>query len=259
MKVVILAGGYGTRISEETVLKPKPMIEIGGKPILWHVMKLYSHYGFNDFIVCLGYKGEVIKKYFADYGLHNSDVTFNFKTNSIYHHKCDAEPWNVTLVDTGLHTLTAGRILRVKEYIGNESFMLTYGDGVADVDIKALVDYHKKHGKKATVTAIVPKVRFGALKLSDDFMVKSFEEKPEGGGSWINGGFFVLEPDVFDYIKDGDKTIWERAPMQALSKEGELVAFQHKGFWKCMDHLRDKKELEALYSSPECPWALWEK
>ncbi|WP_022854420.1 glucose-1-phosphate cytidylyltransferase [Thermodesulfatator atlanticus] len=256
MKVVILAGGFGTRLSEETHLKPKPMVEIGGKPILWHIMKVYSAYGFNDFIICLGYKGYVIKEYFANYFLHMADVTIDLKNNKIEVHSAKAEPWRVTLVDTGLNTMTGGRIKRIQKFIGDETFMLTYGDGVGDIDIKTLVEFHKKHGKYATVTAVQPSGRFGALELDEKDNVLSFREKPRGDGAWINGGFFVLEPAVFDYI-EGDETVWEREPLENLAKDGQLVAYKHRGFWKCMDTLRDKNELEKLWQSGNPPWKVW--
>ncbi|MDJ0709280.1 MAG: glucose-1-phosphate cytidylyltransferase [Woeseiaceae bacterium] len=256
MKVVILAGGLGTRISEESHLKPKPMIEIGGKPILWHVMKIYSHYGMNDFVICLGYKGYVIKEYFANYFLHMSDVTFDMRGNEMIVHHKHAEPWRVTLVDTGEATLTGGRLKRVESYLGAESFCLTYGDGVADVDIGALVACHKKHGQKATVTAIQPPGRYGALNL-DGSAVSSFQEKPAGDGAWINGGFFVLEPTVLDLI-DGDDCSWESTPLMALANEGSLQAYQHRGFWQAMDTLRDKNQLEHLWAAGNPPWKVWE-
>ena len=255
MKVVILAGGFGTRLSEETDIKPKPMIEIGGKPILWHIMKIYSTYGFNDFVICLGYKGYVIKEYFANYFLHMSDVTIDLKNNQMEIHDVKAEPWKVTLVDTGLNTMTGGRIKRVQKYIGNDTFMLTYGDGVANINIKELLEFHKKHGKFATVTAVQPSGRFGALDLKDS-QVKAFKEKPKGDGAWINGGFFVLEPQVFDYI-NGDETIWEREPLEDLAKDEQLMAYKHTGFWKPMDTLRDKRELQVLWESGEAPWKIW--
>jgi len=256
MKAVILAGGLGTRISEESHLKPKPMIEIGGKPILWHVMKIYSHYGINDFVICLGYKGYVIKEYFANYFLHMSDVTFDMYANEMKVHQKHVEPWRVTLVDTGETTLTGGRLKRVANYIGSESFCLTYGDGVADVDIGALVDFHKKHGNKATVTAIQPPGRYGALDL-DGSAVSSFQEKPAGDGAWINGGFFVLEPAVLDLI-EGDSCSWESTPLMQLAGEGSLHAYQHKGFWQAMDTLRDKNQLEDLWATGNPPWKVWE-
>ncbi len=257
MKVVILAGGMGTRLSEETDLKPKPMAEIGDKPILWHIMKTYSHYGFNDFVLCLGYKGYMIKEYFANYFLHQADVTIDMKKNCMEVHHGKAEPWKVTLVDTGLHTMTGGRLARVKDYVGRNAFMLTYGDGVADIDLAKLVALHKKQRKLATITAIQTLGRFGALNMSPQGEVHAFQEKPIGDGAWINGGFFVLEPEVFGYIKDGDATIWERGPLEALASEGQLHAYKHKGFWKCMDTLRDKIELEKLWQTGDAPWKIW--
>jgi glucose-1-phosphate cytidylyltransferase len=255
MKAVILAGGLGTRISEESHLKPKPMIEIGGKPILWHIMKSYSHYGINEFVICLGYKGYVIKEYFANYFLHMSDVTFDMQHNSMEVHQKNVEPWRVTLVDTGENTLTGGRLKRVREYIGNEPFCFTYGDGVSDIDIGALIEFHKKHGNKATVTAIQPPGRYGALNLEGS-SVSSFQEKPAGDGAWINGGFFVLEPAVLDSI-EGDLTSWEAEPLIKLAEDGELNAYQHKGFWQAMDTLRDKNHLEDLWATGNPPWKVW--
>jgi glucose-1-phosphate cytidylyltransferase len=255
MKVVILAGGFGTRLSEETDIKPKPMVEIGGKPILWHIMKIYSAYGFNNFIICLGYKGYVIKEYFANYFLHMSDVTIDLKSNQMEIHNVKTEPWRVTLIDTGLNTMTGGRIKRIQPYIGNETFMLTYGDGVGNINIRELLEFHKKHGKYATLTAVQPSGRFGALDLNGN-EIKAFKEKPKGDGAWINGGFFVLEPQIFDYI-EGDETIWERDPLENLAKDGQLMAYKHTGFWKPMDTLRDKRELEALWQSGNPPWKVW--
>ena len=257
MKVVILAGGLGTRLSEETDLKPKPMVEIGGKPILWHIMKIYSHYGFNDFIICLGYKGYVIKEYFANYFLHHSDVTIDLKENSIEVHDCKAEAWKITLVDTGLNTMTGGRINRVKHYIGDNAFMLTYGDGVANINIRNLVKFHKKNGKLATVTSVQPSGRFGALTLDDRSNVISFLEKPGGDGGWINGGFFVLEPQTLQYIS-GDDIFWEREPLINLVKDNQLAAYKHPGFWKPMDTLRDKHELDEMFVSNRAPWVVWD-
>lgn len=254
MKAVILAGGLGSRISEESHLRPKPMIEIGGKPILWHIMKLYSHHGVNDFVICLGYKGYIIKEYFANYFLHMSDVTFDIVNNRMEIHEAHAEPWRVTLVDTGQDTQTGGRLKRVQAYINDESFCFTYGDGVADVDIGALIRFHRSHGKHATVTAIQPPGRYGALNLHDGRVV-NFQEKPVGDGAWINGGFFVLEPTVFDLIQD-DAMAWEAAPLEQLAKNGQLMAFQHKGFWQAMDTLRDKAHLETLWLDHP-PWKLW--
>lgn len=256
MKVVILAGGLGTRLSEETVLRPKPMVEIGGKPILWHIMKTYSHYGFNDFVVCLGFKGYVIKEYFSNYFLHMSDVTFDMRSNSMEVHQQYAEPWKVTLVETGTESMTGGRVKKIQPYIGNEPFMLTYGDGVSNVNIGELVKYHKRHGRLATVTSTQPSGRFGSLDLSHDNKVKGFQEKPRGDGSWINAGFFVMNPEVFGYIQ-GDDTILEREPMEKLAKDGELVAFKHHDFWQPMDTLRDKMHLEELWNSGSAPWKIW--
>lgn len=260
MKVVILAGGYGTRISEESHLKPKPMIEIGGKPILWHIMKIYSHYGFNDFIICLGYKGYSIKEYFANYFLHNADVTFDFRgdesSRKIHNHS--NEPWSVTLVETGINTMTGGRLKAVKQFIGNEPFMLTYGDGVSDLNIGELVEFHKEHGKACTVTATQPSGRFGAMDLSAAGVVNSFKEKPKGDGAWINSGFFVMEPEVLNYV-DGPETVLEQKPLMTLAKEGNLVAFKHSGFWQPMDTLRDKTHLEQLVDSNQAPWIVWNK
>ena len=257
MKVVILAGGFGTRITEESHLKPKPMIGIGERPILWHIMKQFSHYGFNDFIICLGYKGYVIKEYFSDYFLYTSDVTFDLSKNEMTVHNNFSEPWKVTLVDTGLNTMTGGRIKRVEQYIGNETFMLTYGDGVSDIDINELVKFHKEHGKTATITAINPGQRFGILDIDDENKVEAFREKNITDSGLINGGFMVLEPKVFEILKD-DKTIFEKEPLETLAKNGELMAFKHKGFWKCMDTLRDKNQLEEMWNNGQAPWKVWE-
>jgi glucose-1-phosphate cytidylyltransferase len=258
MKVVILAGGFGTRISEESHLKPKPMVEIGERPILWHIMKMYSHYGFNDFVICLGYKAYCIKEYFAHYFLHESDVTFDFRNrNERIVHYHSAEPWTVTLVNTGLETMTGGRVKRIQPYVGDETFMLTYGDGVSDVNIKELVAYHQAHGKLATVTSTQPGGRFGALNLSEDNLVHGFQEKPQGDGGWINAGFFVMEPKVFDYLGD-DSTVLEKEPLEDLARDGELVAYKHRGFWQPMDSLRDKTQLEQLWKSSRAPWQVWE-
>ena len=254
MKAVLLAGGLGTRISEETILKPKPMIEIGGMPILWHIMKMYSAHGINDFVVCCGYKGYVIKEYFANYFLHMSDVTVDMQNNSIEVHAKKAEPWRVTMVDTGDLSQTGGRLGRVRDYLDGD-FCMTYGDGVGSIDIGSLVKFHKEHGKLATMTAVQPPGRFGALELDGD-NVRSFLEKPQGDGGWINGGFFVLNPQVLDLI-EGDKTIWEREPLEALATQGELKSFFHKGFWQPMDTLRDKMHLEDLWLSGEAPWKTW--
>lgn len=258
MKVVILAGGFGTRISEESHLKPKPMVEIGERPILWHIMKTYSHFGFDEFVICLGYKAYCIKEYFEHYFLHEADVTFDFKmSNQRFVHSHQAEPWKVTLVNTGLDTMTGGRIKRIQKYIGNEPFMLTYGDGVADVNISKLVEYHKLHGKLATVTSVQPAGRFGALDMTNEDMVLGFQEKPQGDGGWVNGGFFVLQPEVFDCI-ESDGTIFEREPMEKLAKSNELMAYKHHGFWQPMDTMRDKDNLEALWQKNKAPWKLWE-
>lgn len=254
MKVVILAGGLGTRISEESHLKPKPMIEIGGKPILWHIMKIYSHYGYNDFIICCGYKGYVIKEYFANYFLHTSDVTFDMAENKMKIHQSASEPWKVTLVDTGEDTMTGGRLRRVKDYL-DEDFCLTYGDGVSDVDISALIAEHKKSGNQATLVAVKPPGRFGALDLSNE-EVRSFTEKPQGDGNWINGGFFVLKKSVIDLI-DGDQCVWEKKPLEILAGERQLKAHFHSGFWQPMDTLRDKNYLEELWSQGRAPWRVW--
>ena len=257
MKVFILAGGLGTRLSEETTTKPKPMVEIGGKPILWHIMKSYSAHGINDFVICLGYKGYIIKEYFANYFLHMSDVTFNIQDNSMDIHQNKSEPWTVSLVDTGDETMTGGRLKRVKEYVQDESeFCFTYGDGVSNVNIRELIKHHKKNGKKATLTATRPQGRFGALKIGPGNLVNKFEEKPEGDQSWINGGFFVLDPSVIDLI-DGDSTSWESEPLSALAKNNELSAFLHDGFWQPMDTLREKNELNELWSSGKAPWKIW--
>jgi glucose-1-phosphate cytidylyltransferase len=255
MKVVILAGGLGTRISEETSTRPKPMIEIGGKPILWHIMKTYSSHGIHDFIICCGYKGYVIKEYFANYFLHMSDVTFDMESNKMEVHQRSAEPWKVTLVDTGDETMTGGRIKRVANYIGNEDFCCTYGDGVGDIDITRLVAFHKHHGKLATLTATQPPGRFGALELSGIDILK-IQEKPRGDGSWINGGFFVLSPKVLDYI-EGDQTLWEKEPLERLALSGQLSAYLHHGFWQPMDTLRDKTHLEELWADRKAPWKTW--
>lgn len=255
MKAVILAGGLGTRISEESHLKPKPMIEIGGKPILWHIMKSYSHYGINDFVICCGYKGYVIKEYFANYFLHMSDVTFDMSSNSMEVHQRYVEPWRVTLVNTGEETLTGGRLRRVREHLNDEPFCFTYGDGVSDIDIGALVEFHRTHGKPATVTAIQPPGRYGALNIKEQ-SVSSFQEKPAGDGAWINGGYFVLSPSVIDYI-DGDMTSWEGEPLMRLAREGKLMSYQHSGFWQAMDTLRDKNHLEDLWVKGSPPWRVW--
>jgi glucose-1-phosphate cytidylyltransferase len=257
MKVVILAGGLGTRLSEETVVKPKPMVEIGGMPILWHIMKIYAAHGFNDFIVCLGYKGYVVKEYFANYFLHKSDVTIDLGNNSMKIHESEAEPWKITLVDTGNDSMTGGRIKRIQKYVGNERFMLTYGDGVGDINISELHNYHTDHGKLFTVTSVQPSGRFGALDLSEKNEVRSFLEKPKGDGSWINGGYMVCEPGVFDYIQNGDATVWEQEPMQNIALAGEMQAFKHHGFWRPMDTLKDKHDLNEMWDNGKSPWKIW--
>ncbi|MBW3514106.1 glucose-1-phosphate cytidylyltransferase [Shewanella baltica] len=256
MKVLLLAGGFGTRLSEETDIRPKPMVEIGGKPILWHIMKMYSQYGYNEFVILLGYKGYYIKEYFANYFLHQSDVTINLSTNEMKIHKNTSEPWTVTLLDTGLHTMTGGRIKRAQEIVGNERFMLTYGDGVSDVDIASLVKFHENHGKSITMTSVQPEGRFGSLVINRD-KVTNFLEKPKGDGSWINGGFFVCEPSIFDYINDGDETVFEQNPLQNLALNGELMTYKHHGFWKCMDSLNDKQKLNAMFDSNNAKWKSW--
>jgi len=255
MKAVILAGGFGTRISEETHLKPKPMVEIGGRPILWHIMKMYNHYGIDEFIICLGYKGYLVKEYFANYFLHMSDVTFDMRNNSQHIHQNAAEPWRVTLIDTGERTMTGGRLKRVASYLGEEDFCFTYGDGVADVDIGELIAFHHQHRMLATVTAVQPPGRFGALHLTGEKIV-AFEEKARSETSWINGGFFVLSPEVLRYI-DSDDTVWEQEPLGRLAAEGKLVAYRHRGFWKPMDTLRDKVQLEEMWEAGTAPWKVW--
>lgn len=255
MKAVILAGGLGTRISEETHLKPKPMIEIGGKPMLWHIMKIYSFYGVNEFIICCGYKGYYIKEYFANYFLHMSDVTFDMCNNKMEVHRNHCEPWKVTLVDTGHHSMTGGRLKRVAHYLENEPFCFTYGDGVADVDISAVIAFHKGHGLLATMTAIQPPGRYGALVIEGDY-IRRFQEKPKGDGGWINGGFFVLDPKAIDYV-DGDETFWEQEPLERLAEDNQLGAYKHEGFWLAMDTLRDKTKLEDLWNQGRAPWKLW--
>lgn len=257
MKVVILAGGFGTRLTEETGARPKPMVEIGGRPILWHIMKSYSHHGFNEFIVLLGYKGYVIKEFFSNYFLHQSDVTIDLANNSMEVHQNESEPWKVTLLETGLNTLTGGRIKRAKDYIGEENFLLTYGDGLSDIDIAKTVDFHKTHGKHITITAVQPAGRYGALDIKSDSSIASFKEKPKGDGAWINGGFFVCRPEVIDYIA-GDSTIFEQEPLTSLAEEGQLMSFKHSGFWECMDTLRDKTHLCQLWDSGQPPWKQWQ-
>lgn len=255
MKAIILAGGLGTRLTEETNSRPKPMVEIGGKPILWHIMKIYSHHGIHDFVICLGYKGYVIKEYFANYFLHMSDVTFDMANNGMEIHQNNAEPWKVTLVDTGEQTMTGGRLRRVRDYLGDEDFCFTYGDGVSDVDISNLIDFHRKQGTLATVTAVQPAGRFGALKM-DGAKISGFQEKPVGDGGWINGGFFVLCPKVIDLI-EGDSSVWEKEPLERLACLGQLSAYRHEGFWQPMDTLRDKKHLEELWDAGRAPWRKW--
>ncbi|SOH03053.1 glucose-1-phosphate cytidylyltransferase [Candidatus Kuenenia stuttgartiensis] len=257
MKTVILAGGYGTRISEESTIRPKPMVEIGGKPILWHIMKIYSAYGLNDFIICLGYKGHVIKEYFSNYFLYMSDVTYDLKNNRIEVHNNGVEPWKVTLVDTGEKTMTGGRIKRIKDYVGKETFCLTYGDGVSDINIRELIEFHRKQNSLSTLTAVQPPGRFGVIKINEEeSRISSFKEKPDGDGAWINAGFFVMEPGVIDYIS-GDSTVWEQDPMQNLARDGAISAYRYSGFWHAMDNLRDKYELEELWKSGKAPWKVW--
>ncbi len=255
MKVLLLAGGFGTRLSEETDIRPKPMGEIGGKPILWHIMKGFAHYGFNEFVVLLGYKGYYIKEYFANYFLHQSDITIDLGTNEVQVHNNTSEPWKVTLLETGQDTMTGGRIKRAKEFIGNEPFLLTYGDGVSDIDLKKLVSFHKEHGKYVTMTAVQPEGRFGALETVGD-RVESFREKPRGDGNWINGGFFVCQPEVLNYIA-GDDIVFEHGPLQKLAREGQLYNYRYQGFWKCMDTLRDKKMLNEMWDSGNAKWKTW--
>ena len=256
MKVVILAGGFGTRISEESHLKPKPMIEIGEKPILWHIMKTYSQYGFNDFVICLGYKQYLVKEFFADYFLYASDITFDLAKNEMKVHDNFAEPWKVTLVDTGLNTMTGGRVKRIQKYIGNEPFLLTYGDGVSDVNIEELVKYHKSHGKLATITTVNIAQRFGVMDITKEGQIESFREKNDADGSLINAGYMVMNPEVFDYI-EGDSTVFEKGPLEKLAKDGQLMSYHHNGFWQCMDTQREKKHLEELWESGNAPWKVW--
>ncbi len=258
MKVVLLAGGFGTRISEESHLKPKPMIEIGGKPILWHIMKEYAAHGFNEFVICAGYKQHVIKEWFANYFLHNSDITFDFTNGQdVIVHNNMAEPWKVTVVDTGLNTMTGGRIKRIKDYVGNEPFMLTYGDGVADVNIKELLEFHQSHGKIATMTAVNVGQQFGVLEIEKDGQISKFREKSNSDGGVINAGYMVLNPEIFDYI-EGDSTVFEKAPIENVAKDGQLMAYMHKGFWKCMDTQRDKQQLEEMIEKGNAPWMIWQ-
>jgi len=257
MKVVILAGGFGTRISEESHLKPKPMIEIGEKPILWHIMKIYSHFGYYDFIICLGYRGYYIKEYFEHYYMHEADVTFDFRdSNNMTVHNHFVEPWKVTLVSTGLETMTGGRVKRIQPYVGQEPFMLTYGDGVADIDVNELVEFHRSHGRLATISVTQPTARFGMVSIDEDNKVVGFKEKPKGNGDWVNAGFFVLEPKVFGYI-EGDSTVFEKQPMEYLAADQQLMVYRHGGFWQPMDSLRDKNQLEELWKSGRAPWKVW--
>lgn len=256
MKVVILAGGFGTRLSEETDMRPKPMVEVGGKPILWHIMKTYSNHGFNEFIILLGYKGYVIKEFFSNYFLHQSDVTIDLANNNMEVHQNESEPWKVTLLDTGLNTFTGGRIKRARNYIGDDDFLLTYGDGLSDVDISKTVEFHKNHGKIITMTAVKPAGRYGALDITADNSISSFKEKPKGDGAWINGGFFVCKSEAINYIDD-DSTIFEKKPLTNLALEGQLMSFKHNGFWECMDTLRDKNNLCDLWDSGAAPWKKW--
>jgi len=257
MKVLILAGGLGSRLSEETTLKPKPMVEIGGKPILWHIMKIYSFYGFNEFIILCGYKGYMIKEYFAHYFLHMADLTIDMETNEIIHHNSHAEPWKITLLDTGLDTMTGGRIKKARQYVGDEPFMLTYGDGVSDLKINELVSYHQRHGKAITMTSVQPEGRYGSLIVNDNQRVLSFQEKPKGDGAWINAGFFVCQPEVFSFIPDGEQIIFEHEPLEKLAREGQLYTYKHEGFWKPMDTQRDKSQLEDLIEKGKAPWIRW--
>jgi glucose-1-phosphate cytidylyltransferase len=257
MKVVLLAGGLGTRLSEETSVRPKPMVEIGGKPVLWHIMKIYSAHGLNDFIVCTGYKGYVIKEYFANYFLHTSDVTFDLAGNAAQIHARRSESWRVTVVDTGDETMTGGRLKRVASYLNDETFCMTYGDGVGDINIAELIAFHRRCGRLATITATQPPGRYGALEIDPEGKVRCFREKPAGDGAWINGGFFVLEPGALAYIGSGDSTLWEREPLEGLARDGQLAAYKHSGFWRPMDTLRDKRDLDAMWNSGKAPWAVW--
>jgi glucose-1-phosphate cytidylyltransferase len=257
MKVVILAGGRGSRLSEETDVRPKPMIEIGGRPILWHIMKIYSYYGFNEFVICLGYMGYYVKEYFANYFLHQSDITIDLKSNHTEVHQSKAESWRITLIDTGVDTMTGGRIKRIQSYVGDETFMLTYGDGLANLDLNDLLEFHRKKGRYATLTSVMPPGRFGALESDDNDNVLSFREKPKGDGAWINGGFFVLEPQIFNYITKGDETVWEQEPLETLAREKQLVRYRHYDFWRGMDTLRDRMELERMWNSGKAPWKIW--
>ncbi|MCS1408633.1 MAG: Glucose-1-phosphate cytidylyltransferase [Verrucomicrobia subdivision 3 bacterium] len=257
MKVLLLAGGFGTRLGEETDVRPKPMVEIGGKPILWHIMKMYSSYGYREFVVLLGYKGYYIKEYFANYFLHQSDVTIDLKTSKLDVYHNTSEPWRITLLNTGVDTMTGGRVKRAQEYVGNETFMLTYGDGVSDVNFDKLLQFHRKHGKAMTMTSVQPDGRFGTFEADEKERVNKFLEKPRGDGSWVNGGFFVCEVSVFDYITLGDATVLEREPLEGLARDGELYTYRHEGFWKCMDTLRDRNELEAMWAGSDPQWKTW--
>ena len=257
MKAVILAGGLGTRLSEETVSKPKPMVEIGGKPILWHIMKIYSSYGFNEFVVLLGYKGYYIKEYFTNYFLHQADVTIDLKDNSLTVHNNSSEPWKITLIDTGLHTMTGGRIKKAQEFIGDNCFMMTYGDGVSDINIEELVEFHKAHGKAMTLSSVQPDGRFGALNIDNKNRINEFKEKPLGDGNWVNAGFFVCEPEVFDYIDNNEDEVFEEQPLQNLAKDGKLLTYKHNGFWQPMDSLKDKGDLNKLWDDGSPPWKVW--
>lgn len=259
MKVLLLAGGFGTRLSEETDIRPKPMVEIGGKPILWHIMKIYSSYGFNEFVVLLGYKGYYIKEYFANYFLHQSDVTIDLQNNKMEILNNSCEPWKVTLLDTGLNAMTGARIKKAQKFVGNEPFMLTYGDGVADINIEALLKFHSLHGKAMTMTSAQPDGRFGALDLTDSNQVNAFKEKPKGDGGWVNAGFFVCEPEVFDYIADGDEIVFEQEPLSRLATDGQIYTYKHEGFWKPMDSLKDKNDLNKLWDTNKAPWKKWDK
>lgn len=257
MKVVILAGGLGTRLGEETDVRPKPMVEVGGKPILWHIMKTYSHFGFHDFVILLGYKGYLIKEYFANYFLHQGDVTIDLARNQVEVHRNQSEPWRVTLLETGLHTQTGGRVLMARQYVGDNDFLLTYGDGVADVDLHALVKHHQDHDALVTMTTVQPEARFGMVDTNTEGFIRQFREKPVGEQSWINGGFMVCRPGVFQYLRQGAETVFEREPLEALANDGRLLAYRHYGFWKCMDTLRDKIQLNQLWDGGEAPWAVW--
>lgn len=259
MKVVLLAGGYGTRISEETDLKPKPMVEIGGKPIIWHIMKIYSHFGFNEFVILLGYKGYYIKEYFANYFLHQSDITIDLQTNSMQVHNNTSEPWKVTLVDTGLDSMTGSRIKKAQRYIGEETFLLTYGDGVSDVNIKKCVEFHQEKGKEITLTTVQPEARFGNLDIDDNQNIKKFTEKPKSEGGWINGGFFVCEPEIFEYLSDDEGCVFEQEPLQNLALDGKMSAYKHYGFWQPMDTLRDNQKLNQLWKENRAPWKVWDR